>query len=138
MSEPQEPKIIVDSDWKSRVETEKEAIRQQEKKPDAEAPGELLGMPPASIPVLVSTLATQALVALGQIPDPFSGKPELNLPVARHFIDTLDVLQEKTRGNLNEDEAAMLTDVLHQLRMAFVAIQTNSPPGPSASSLEIP
>jgi hypothetical protein len=40
---------------------------------------------------------------LGQVPDPFSGKPECNLPVARHFIDTLAVLEEKTKGNLSAE-----------------------------------
>lgn len=135
MSEPDEPKIIVDSDWKTRVESEKEAIREKEK--TTPPMPESVEMPPASFSMLVSTIVTQCLVALGQVPDPFSGKPEYNLPVARHFIDTLAVLQDKTKGNLSADETDMLNDVLHQLRMAFVAIQTNSA-GTDTSPLQMP
>ena len=137
MSEPQKSKIIVDSDWKSRVETEKESLKRQElETPQPSAmPGEL---PPASFPMLVSTLVTQALVGLGQLPDPYSGQAEYNLPVAGHFIDTLAVLEQKTKGNLSADESGMLTDVLHQLRMAFIALQgvpqTQSP----SSTIQMP
>lgn len=134
MSESQQPKIIVDSEWKSRVESEKEALKHQEQQPTHPS-GEL---PPASFPMLVSTLVTQALVALGQIPDPFSGKPELQLPVAGHFIDTLAILEQKTKGNLTPDESAMLTDVLHQLRMAFIAVQGTQPPTSSGSAIQLP
>jgi hypothetical protein len=125
MSESQEPKIIVDSEWKARVQSEKEAAKQQERQP----PGEHQ-LPPASFPMLVSTLVTQALVALGQIPDPLSGQPELNIPVAGHFIDTLGMLELKTKGNLTAEESAMLGDVLHQLRLAFIQVQR----GPAAES----
>lgn len=123
-----EPKIIVDSEWKSRVEHEKENLKRQEQSGEAREGAD--EMPPASFPMLVSTLATQALVALGQLPDPFSGQPELNLPVAKHFIDTLAILQQKTQGNLTAEESAMMTDVVHQLRLAFVSLQG----GPAAKS----
>jgi hypothetical protein len=119
MSEPT-PKIIVDDDWKSKVEAEKQSAQEQLERHSQ--PGESR-MPPASFPVLVSTLTTQSLVALGQIPDPYSGRAIADLEVAKHFIDTLAVLEEKTRGNLTDEEKAMLEDVLHQLRMAFVAMQ---------------
>jgi uncharacterized protein DUF1844 len=134
MSEPQKSKIIVDSEWKSRVESEKETIKRQEQEP----PQHALELPPASFPMLVSTLVTQALVGLGQLPDPLSGHPELNLPVASHFIDTLAVLEQKTKGNLSAEESSMLTDVLHQLRMAFVSMQGGPPPKSTSSSIEIP
>lgn len=135
MSESQEPKIIVDSEWKSRVETEKEKLKQQEEQQPHEPMGEL---PPASFPMLVSTLVTQALVGLGQIPDPFSGQPEVNLAVAGHYIDTLGILEQKTKGNLTPDESDMLTEVLHQLRMAFVAIRGAAPAMPKSGTIEIP
>lgn len=136
MSEPQESKIIVDSDWKSRVETEKEKLKHQEHAlPAREEFGE---MPPASFPMLVSTLATQSLVALGQLPDPYSGQPELNLPVAKHFIDTLAILEQKTNGNLSDEESAMLTDVLHQLRMAFVSLQGTAQVKSASGTIQMP
>ena len=134
MSETPEPKIIVDSDWKSRVQSEKEAIKEQEQQPRREGQE----LPPASFPMLLSTLVTQALVALGQIPDPITGKPEFNFPVAGHFIDTLAMLEVKTKGNLTDDEAAMLGDVLHQLRLAFVSVQSSPPDTQASGSIEVP
>ncbi len=116
-----EKKIIVDDDWKSQVQAEKEALEQQQQQ-QAEAPPEGQ-MPPASFPMLLTTLATEAMVALGQIPHPATGKAEQNLEAAKYFIDTLGMLEEKTQGNLETDESQSLTDVLHQLRMAFVAMK---------------
>jgi hypothetical protein len=121
------PKIIVDDDWKSRAQAEKEQLQKEaeaKKEPDGEtAAADQAGgpLPPASFAVLVTTLATQALAMLGQIPDP-EGKPTLQLDHAKHFIDTLGVLEEKTKGNLTSDESAMLTNVLHELRMIFVTV----------------
>ena len=119
-------KIIVDNDWKSQVQAEKEALKDQEgedqdeseQKQSEEAPLEL---PPATFPILVTTFATQAMAALGQLPDPIEGKPVVRKELAKFQIDMLGVLEEKTKGNLSAEESSMLTDVLHQLRMAFVA-----------------
>lgn len=125
---PEEKKIYVDEDWKTRVEAEKEAQRAKPAEPEAagdRGPAEpgATKMPPASFEMLLTTLATEAMVALGQIPHPATGKPELNLDQAKYFIDTVDVLQQKTKGNLTPTEAQSLEDLLHQLRMAFVAMQ---------------
>lgn len=70
--------------------------------------------------MLVSMFSTQAMVAMGVIPNPATGKPESQLPLARHFIDLLDVLAAKTKGNLDTEEQTQLDTTLHQLRMAFV------------------
>ena len=78
-------------------------------------------LPPPSFSLLVATLGSQAMVALGQVPNPLDGKTELRLDLARHAIDMLAMLEQKTKGNLTADEAAMLESVLHQLRMAFMA-----------------
>ncbi len=134
----QEPKIIVDDDWKSQVEKEKIQLRQQmEKEPSFDDEFQL---PPASIPVLVTTLATQALANLGQIPDPVENKPVVRKPLAKHFIDTLSVLEEKTAGNLSEDESALLSESLHQLRMIYVQTpdQKTSEAKPRSSTIELP
>ena len=80
-------------------------------------------VPPASLATLVTTLATQALHAMGRIEIPGAPKSEPNLDVAKHLIDTLAVLQEKTKGNVTGDEAKLLEDALHQLRLAFVQAQ---------------
>ena len=136
MSDSPEPKIIVDSEWKTRVESEKENLKRQEKVEHSREP--LDELPPASFPMLVSTLATQALVALGQLADPLAGQPMLNLPIARHFIDTLALLEQKTKGNLSADESAMLTEVLHQLRMAFVSCQGPAESDAPTSTIQLP
>jgi hypothetical protein len=64
----------------------------------------------------------EAMVALGQIPSP-SGQAELDLDAARHYIDMLTVIEEKTEGNRTPEESAMLSRLLHDLRMAFVAVR---------------
>jgi hypothetical protein len=139
----EDPKIIVDEDWKSQVEKEKEQI--QEAASQAEAAGPDEGeIPPASILMLVSMLGSQAMSALGLLPDPSTGEVMMNRPIAKHFIDLIGVLQEKTNGNLTEDEAAHVRDALHQLRMVFVSTggEGVGPEGesdqPPASKIELP
>lgn len=123
MSEEESPKIIVDDDWKEQVQREKEQLDQEQSEPTDPQ------MPEASFALLVTTLTTQALSAMGFIADPVTGKAEPNRQMAKHFVDTLGVLQEKTVGNLDDDESQLLSESLHQLRMAFVA----SPPTAAAS-----
>ncbi len=125
----EKPKIIIDEDWKHRVQAEKEALDRQQAAqeppsapsppPGALPPGEL---PPATLPVLLTTLATQALVALGQVAHPGTGKAELRLDEAKHFIDTLEMLEQKTAGNRTPDETRLLDNLLHELRLAYVTV----------------
>ncbi len=81
-------------------------------------------LPPPSFSLLVATFASQAMVAFGKVPDPIEGKKEVRLEMARHAIDMLDILEQKTKGNLTADEAAMLEGILHQLRMEFMEAMT--------------
>lgn len=78
------------------------------------------GAPPASFEFLVHSLFTQALMALGRIPNPITKQALKNRAAARHFIDMLAVLEEKTTGNLTPDERRLLDEVQHQLRMQFM------------------
>ena len=64
--------------------------------------------------------AQNAALFLGQIPNPQTGQGEVNLEVARMFIDQLAMIQEKTRGNLSSEEQAVLRNTLANLQMAFV------------------
>jgi len=146
MSDSEEPKIIVDEDWKSQVEKEKEQLRQQEGAPSAEAQ-ENPGIPPATFHVLLATLGTQAMAMMGLLPNPEGdGQTQVHLPMARHLIDMIGVLDEKTKGNLTQEEAKMLHENLHQLRMAYLAVSqegagsdSNEATGtPPASSIELP
>lgn len=148
MSDSEEPKIIVDEDWKSQVEKEKDELRQQEAA--SESAGQeadpMQQIPEASFQVLLATLGTQAMAMLGLLPNmDGSGNTEPNLPMARHLVDMVGVLEEKTKGNLSDEEAAMLQENLHQLRMAFVAVSKQAessaptaPDSPSKSSIELP
>jgi hypothetical protein len=64
--------------------------------------------------------AQNAALFLGQIPNPKTGQPEINLDLARMFIDQLEMIQEKTRGNLTNEEMMVLRNTLSNLQMAFV------------------
>ncbi|MEM8910877.1 MAG: DUF1844 domain-containing protein [Planctomycetota bacterium] len=82
-------------------------------------PGDL---PPPGLEHVVSVFFTQALMFLGQMPSDENSDqmPPVNKPMAKHVIDTLEVLDEKTKGNTTDDESKMLQNVLHALRMAYV------------------
>jgi hypothetical protein len=123
-----EKKIIIDEDWKSQVQAEKEAA-QKPAAPEPAAGDQDPQMPPASFEMLVTTLATEALMAMGQIPHPLTDKVELRRNQAQYLIDTLDLLREKTKNNLSPQEQKLIEAVLHQARMVFIAVtneQTNS------------
>ena len=89
--------------------------------------------PPATFEFLIHTLFTQALMALGRIPNPITKQAHRNLPTARHFIDTLGMLERKTAGNLAEDERRLLEELQHQLRMMYMAAQEGDRTGSPAS-----
>src|SRR3954447_3397802 len=93
--------------------------------------------------------AQNAALFLGQIPNPQTGEGEVNLELARMFIDQLAMIQEKTRGNLSNEEAAVLRNTISNLQMAFVEVSQSSggtaagrprseSPAPDASSNEAP
>jgi hypothetical protein len=126
-----EPKIIVDSDWKEQVAREKDQAAQvasgegekSEESTSTSSEESTPPPPPASFEILVSMLFTQAMSMLGQIPDPDTGQPSVNKPYAKHHIDTLEMLVEKTNGNLTESESSMLSEALHALRMTYVNVK---------------
>ena len=120
------PKIIVDEDWKIQVQAEKEKLQQASVHPKADTGAADAEMPPASLAMLISTIATQAAVCLGQLSNPITGKAEVHLNQARHFIDTLQVLEEKTAGNRTADESEMLSTMLSELRLGYVYASSQS------------
>jgi hypothetical protein len=77
-------------------------------------------MPPPTFEFLIHTLFTQALMAFGRIPNPITTKAVKNVAAAKHFIDTLDMLEEKTRGNLTGEEQRLLEEIQHQLRTMYL------------------
>jgi len=123
----------VDDDWKNRAEAEKKAAEQAQQEAADQAPE----IPEASFPLLVSTLATQAMNALGLMPGP-DGKAMVHKPFARHMIDLLGVLEEKTQGNLEDEEKKMLSEVLNQLRTVYMQIPDSAPEAASGAAADGP
>lgn len=138
------PQLEIKSDegWKNRVKAEDAKLdaerggadqprpdepANQAEEPAAEAipeeeeidPSQI---PPANFAMLVQSFATQALVALGQIPNPVTGEAKAQPALAKHFIDLLGVIEEKTEGNLSNPERNLLVDSLHHLRLAYVEL----------------
>jgi hypothetical protein len=136
-------KIIIDEDWKAQVLAEKEQAAKVQAPGETASAGGTAGaqpaapsdfgdppMPPASFEMLLTTLATEALVALGQVPHPATGRSHSHPNQAKFLIDTLDVLRQKTKGNLSAGEEQLLDSLLHQLKMLF--IETANQPAANA------
>ena len=118
-----EPDKKVDESWKKQVEREKKQKREEQAK-DAStgARNAEAGFPPiqASFATLMTELAMQASLFLGDIPDPETNEPIEDLNRAKYLIDELGILQEKTAGNLTSDEERALKNILLELRMRYV------------------
>ncbi len=78
--------------------------------------------PPASFLLLVSTLGTQAMAAMGQLPGPADSQPAVRLDYAQNSIDMLALLEQKTKGNLTNEEIQGLGNWLYQLRMIYIHV----------------
>jgi hypothetical protein len=124
--EKKEKKIIIDEDWKTKAQREKEVLKAKEKvdKEDKETEQEQQTqqqpLPPGNFSALVSLLATQALFAMGAIATEKDKEPKKDLRLAKFHIDMLEAIEEKTKGNLTEQEQKLLSGTLSQLRMGFV------------------
>ncbi len=134
------PIIQIDSDWKREAQEEKRKLAEEQakaKKPvtsTAAAPATASAstssadraaarreMPPPSLATLIQSAMTQALYYLGELGDE-SQQPVLSLDMARHYIDTIQVLESKTKGNLTAEEQSLLDQTLYDLRSRFVGI----------------
>ena len=82
--------------------------------------GEEQQIPQPSFSMFISSLSMQALIFLGEIENPMTHKTEKNLDQARYIIDTISLLKDKTKGNLDGEEERILSEVLYDLRMAYV------------------
>lgn len=86
-------------------------------------------IPPADFSTYVIMLANTVMMLLGQVPDPVTQQRRLDIGQAKHTIDILAMLKEKTQGNLNTEEETLLADVLPQLQMAYVSIRRQAGAG---------
>jgi hypothetical protein len=119
------PRLHIDSDWKAQAQAEKERLAEREaaRAPAPGAAGAAEGeLPPADFRALVATLGSQAMMGLGAYGDPQTGRVIIDLAGAQFAIDLLGVIDEKTKGNLTDDEAAELKEILQHLRARFVQI----------------
>jgi len=141
------PKIIVDDDWKAQAQAEKQKLAEQAKAREEVAapsgstspavPGDAGAgtpggggrqMPAASFETLISTMATQALFSMGAIPDPQTGQRMAHLDLARHHIDMLTIIEEKTKGNLSKEESDLLANTVYELRNRYVQLTMSQRP----------
>ncbi len=77
-------------------------------------------LPQVTFSTFVLSLASSTLVQLGEVPDPESGALSQDLELAQHSIETLEMLHEKTKNNLTEEEHALIEGILYEVRMKFV------------------
>jgi hypothetical protein len=121
-------------------ELRKEVVEQEEREakreaaqrppaPAAEAPKSAVPLPPAEVPArspaienLVRMLGSNAAMALGAYADPRTGEPVIEPETAREFIDMLDALHEKTKGNLAPEDDALLLDLVGKLKMTYLEV----------------
>ena len=82
--------------------------------------------------------AQNAALFLGQIPNPKTGEGEVNLELAKMFIDQLAMIQEKTRGNLTNEESTVLRNALSNLQMAYVEVAREAPKGAAQPQQPVP
>jgi hypothetical protein len=106
-------------------EAPKGAESPEERKPEAgpKESGENrehVPFPEVSLATFVFSLSSSALMHLGEIAEPETGQYLVDLPMAKQIIDTLGMLQDKTKGNLDQDEERLLRSILYDLRMKFV------------------
>lgn len=143
MPDSGESKIIIDSDWKAQAQKEKERLAAKEREAAAKQASEpkrsgavaaraggltegdsvdMRELPPGDFTSLVGTLVMQALLYLGGMPDPQTGRAIVSLEHAKYHIDMLTTLEEKTKGNLTPEESSDLSRALTELRMRYVEI----------------
>ncbi len=140
--------LEVDNDWKAQAQREKESLEAASKakagaaaaappaaKTDAAAPTAAPGgaaaapaaaaprkaLPQASFEVLVQQIVTQIMLYLGEIPHPSTGRRMRDVELAKHHVDTLGMLEQKTKNNLTEDEQKLLDSALYEMRMHYVS-----------------
>lgn len=119
-SQSQEPKIQVDADWKAEAQAEKKRLDETEKK--VEERTEATKLPEANFRGLLGILASQALMGLGVQQDATGKGVMVDLEGSKFTIDLMGMLQEKTEGNLTEEEEAELKQLIAELQSRFVQI----------------
>jgi len=132
--EEEQPKIVSDEGWKEEAKREKEKLSEKPEKESGQEQvqgadqkaGGTEQLPPANFMGLVNMLVLQTLLYMGRLHDPEDKKAQsmVNLDLAKHYIDLLGVLEEKTKGNLTDEENQSLSLTMHEIRMQYVQLAT--------------
>lgn len=109
-----------DSAPEKSPEGPKDEPKKEEPRPEAKKRAAEPAYPEIDFSNFVISLSSSVLFHFGEIPDPVTGKPERNMSAAKQTIDILGMLQEKTKGNLNEDEKKLVDGILFELRIRYV------------------
>jgi Domain of unknown function (DUF1844) len=140
----EKPSLHIDTDWKKQAQEEKKRLAEEEARkakesaptgpapiagasPSSPRPGGATAtrgrpeIPPANFATLVQSILTQILYYLGDL-TARGGEPNVNLDMAKHQIDILGVLEEKTRGNITDEEKQLLDAALYETRMRYVSV----------------
>ncbi len=119
-----EKKIIIDEDWKQETKKEKDvlAAKEEQEKEEEEQTQRRGPLPKGDLAALISMLTTQAFFSMGAFKIEGQEQREPDLELARYNIDMLETLEEKTKGNLTEQEQKVLNETLNQVRMAYVKL----------------
>ncbi len=120
-------KKTVDQSWKNQVNKEKQQSQQNQ---------ETFYEP--NFTILVSSLSMQAMISMGKLENPMTKTAEENLDQARFLIDSLAIIEEKTKGNLTDEEKKFLEDSLFHLRMNYIEIKDNKDKGKSEPIIQTP
>ncbi len=136
----EQPSLHIDTDWKKQAQEEKRKMAEQaakSKETAVAAPaggGATVGapaggrrgrtpreLPPAGMASLIQSLMTQVLYYLGDLPSA-GGQTIMDVDMAKHQLDTLSILEEKTANNLTEDEKALMDAALYETRSRFINV----------------
>jgi len=118
-------KIIVDDDWKAEAKREKERLTQEVKRSEP--------LPGPSFAELVNIVVMQAMAGLGLLGGPGGERMPPDLEIAKHFIDMLQLLEDKTKNNLTPEEKRLLDQVMYETRMTFVQMAGGAAPAAPAA-----
>ena len=126
------PKIIVDSDWKKDAAEEKSRLEEETRDVGKGAP-----LPEPSLLEIVNMIVMQATMALGGVKTPSGETLPPDPGVAKHYIDMLELLKNKTAGNITDQEHKLLDTLLHELRMQYVTAVKAPPSQESPTQADV-
>jgi len=104
-----------------KTEPKAEQAKPQPQAEQAEAQRKRPPLPEVTFSTFILSLVSSALVNMGEAPNPGTGATSIDLVLAKHTIDMIAMIKDKTKGNLSDDEQAMIDSVLYDLRMRYVA-----------------